>query len=199
MSGRAILLSGGVDSSALAALLRPDWALVIDYGQVCARAEITAATAVARDLRIPLEVIRADCSALGSGDLGGRPPLAGVSPSREWWPYRNQLLATLAAHETLRLGLSEIVFATVRTDGFHADGTPDFFRLLDSLTRYQEGGVGVAAPAIGLSSVELIRRAGVGADLLGWTHSCHVADAPCGICRGCSKRLAVLIEAGLWP
>jgi 7-cyano-7-deazaguanine synthase len=199
MSGRAILLSGGVDSAALAALVRPDLALAIDYGQVCAHAEITAARAVAGALGIPLEVVRADCSSLGSGDLGGRAPLEGVAPSREWWPYRNQLLATLASHEAIRRGLGEILFATVRTDGFHADGTPEFFRLLDGLTRYQEGGVGVAAPAIASTSVELIRDSGAGADLLGWTHSCHIGNAACGRCRGCLKRLAVLTEAGLWP
>jgi 7-cyano-7-deazaguanine synthase len=199
MSGRAILLSGGVDSAALAALVRPERAIAIDYGQVCARAEITAAGAVAAALRLPLAVVRADCSALGSGDLGGRAPLEGIAPSREWWPYRNQLLATLAAHEAIRLGLREIIFATVQSDGFHADGTPGFFRHLDALSRYQEGGLGVSVPAIGLTSVELIRRAGVGADLLGWTHSCHTGNAACGVCRGCLKRLSVLTEAGLWP
>jgi len=199
MSGQVILLSGGVDSAALAALVRPDHAIAIDYGQVCARAEITAAEAVAAALRLPLSIVRADCSTLGSGDLGGRVPLAGIAPSREWWPYRNQLLATLAAHEAIRLGLRELVFATVLTDGFHADGTPEFFRHLDTLIRYQEGRVGVSAPAIDLTSVELVRRAGVGADLLGWTHSCHVGNAACGLCRGCLKRLAVLKEAGLWP
>ena len=43
-----------------------------------------------------------------------------------------------------------------------------------------------------LSSNELISLAGVGLDILGWTHSCHRGSTPCGQCPGCAKRSAVL-------
>ncbi|HEX5269308.1 MAG TPA: 7-cyano-7-deazaguanine synthase [Gemmataceae bacterium] len=199
MSRHAILLSGGLDSAALAVLMRPDLAIAVDYGQRCAGAELTAAEAVASCLDVPFLAVRADCSSVGSGDLAGRAPLAGFAPSREWWPYRNQLLATLAAPLALAHEAEVLNFGTVVTDGFHADGTPEFFRLLDALFRYQEGGISVAAPAVGLSSAQLIRESGAGLDVLGWTHSCHVSDAPCGNCRGCQKRSSVLAETGLWP
>jgi 7-cyano-7-deazaguanine synthase len=95
--------------------------------------------------------------------------------------------------------VKELIFGTVQTDGFHADGTPTFFRVLDALFRFQEGGLGIVVPAIGMTSAQLVREASVGLDLLGWTHSCHGGDAPCGTCRGCLKRSSVLAEAGLWP
>lgn len=199
MNKQAVLLSGGLDSAALAALIRPELAIAVDYGQTCARAELTAAQAVASSLNVPFLAVRADCSSVGSGDLAGRAPLSGLAPSQEWWPFRNQLLATLAAPAALTHDLKVLNFATVRTDGFHADGTREFFRLLDALFRYQEGGLSIAAPAIDLSSAELIREAGMGLDILGWTHSCHFGDAPCGRCRGCQKRASVLVETGLWP
>jgi 7-cyano-7-deazaguanine synthase len=199
MTRQAILLSGGLDSAALAVLVRPSLAIAVDYGQKCARAELTAAEAVAAALNTPFLTVRADCSSVGSGDLSGKAPLAGFAPSREWWPYRNQLLATLAAPAALAEGVSVLLFGTVQTDGFHADGTAEFFNLLDALFRYQEGGLGVSAPAVGMDSARLVREARAGLDVLGWTHSCHVSDAPCGACRGCLKRAAVLAEAGLWP
>ena len=44
---RAILLSGGVDSSAIAFLERPQLAIVVDYGQLPAVGERRAAHAIA--------------------------------------------------------------------------------------------------------------------------------------------------------
>ncbi|MBV9920325.1 MAG: 7-cyano-7-deazaguanine synthase [Pseudonocardia sp.] len=199
MKTHAILLSGGVDSAALAAVERPALAIGIDYGQRCAAAELTAAGAVAAALNIPFAAVRADCSQIGSGDLGARPALAGIAPSREWWPFRNQLLATLAAPAALEQEVGVLLFGSVSSDAFHSDGTAEFYSRLDALMRFQEGGIGVAAPGVRLTSVELVTRSGFGMELFGWTHSCHVANAPCGFCRGCTKRREVLREAGLWP
>ena len=91
-----LLLSGGLDSSAAAAILQPVGTLVIDYGQVTAPAEIAAARSIANALNLPNEVLRADCAPAGSGLLHGHEPDA-EAPSAEWWPFRNQLLATLGA------------------------------------------------------------------------------------------------------
>lgn len=49
---KAILLSGGMDSIALAYWLRPEVAITLDYGQKAAEAEIAAAARVAQLLRI---------------------------------------------------------------------------------------------------------------------------------------------------
>ncbi len=194
---RGVLLSGGLDSTALAAWLHPQRAFVVDYGQVCARAERIASQAVAHALNIPITVVGVNCASIGSGDLSGTPSIEGVSPSCEWWPYRNQLLATLVAPLALQQGVTELLFATVQSDSFHKDGTSEFFQKLDDVLRMQEGQLRISAPVIGYSTVELIKLAGVGLELLGWTHSCHTGNEPCGRCRGCVKRASVLWQSKL--
>jgi 7-cyano-7-deazaguanine synthase len=56
--------------------------------------------------------------------------------------------------------------------------------------------VRVTAPAIEMSSAELIERSGVTDAVLGWAHSCHVADVACGSCPGCLKHADVLSKMG---
>src|SRR5258705_8355664 len=104
----AVLLSGGMDSISLAAWLRPTTAITIDYGQVCASAEICAAKHVSMLLGIDHHTIRADCSSLGSGDLCGTNSLP-CAPATEWWPFRNQLLITLSAMYGVRLGVKRLI------------------------------------------------------------------------------------------
>lgn len=186
MSGRALLLSGGMDSIALAFQGRPELAITIDYGQAPARGEIRAATAVASELNIEHHVLRTDCSAIGSGDLANR-PAAVVAPNSEWWPFRNQLLVTLAAAHCLGLGLHELWIATVSTDCIHQDGTRQFVSLMSDLLQAQEGGLTLEAPAIEQTTEELIVSSGVPLELLAHAHSCHVAPLACGTCNGCGK------------
>src|SRR5205814_718371 len=90
---RALLLSGGMDSVALAWGLRPDLAITMDYGQLAARGEIRAANAVCQTLRVPHRVVRVDCRCLGSGDMAGTDSMP-MAPVSEWWPFRNQLVIT---------------------------------------------------------------------------------------------------------
>jgi 7-cyano-7-deazaguanine synthase len=182
----ALLLSGGMDSIALAWWLRPAWAITIDYGQRPAAAEISAAGAVAGALGITHLIITVDCRELGSGDMAGSPPSA-HAPASEWWPYRNQLIITLAAMKAIALGSSRLLVGTVASDEFHQDGTVEFFTRISALTAYQEGGLVVEAPAIKLSTIELIRQSAVPDSILAWAHSCHRADVACGECRGCNK------------
>lgn len=195
---RALLLSGGLDSIALAYWQKPDRAFTVDYGQASAAGEIRAATTVSRLLGISHEVLRADCSSLGSGDLLNRPPDP-RAPATEWWPFRNQMLVTFAAMRAVALGVGEIMVGSVATDGFHLDGTAEFYGRLDALLTYQEGNIRVSAPAIALTSVELIRRSGAGPDLLACGHSCHTAPFACGQCRGCEKHRDVFRELGYEP
>lgn len=190
-----LLLSGGMDSAALAAWVNPYRALVIDYGQLCAPAELRAARAICQALRVPLDEIRVDASAVGSGDLSGRAAL-NVSPAPEWWPFRNQLLVTIGAAHGLAVGAKRVLVGTVRSDEFHADGTPAFFSLLSELLANQEGEMTVSAPAIHLSTAELISQARISHETMAWAHSCHRSSVPCGVCRGCTKRSMVLQELG---
>lgn len=152
---KAVLLSGGLDSTALCYWMRPQKALVIDYGQVSAAGEVRAAKAVSEAMDIPFFCLKVDCRHLGSGLLANRSSIT-QSPSPEWWPFRNQLLASLAGSWAITQGINEILFGTVASDGFHKDGTPDFFDLLNRLMRYQEGDIQISVPAIHLTAIELV-------------------------------------------
>lgn len=196
--GSALLLSGGMDSIALAYWHRPALAVTINYGQRPAAAEIEAAGAVASALNIEHEILSIDCSSIGSGDLSGRPKLP-IAPVGEWWPFRNQLLVTFAAAHALARGLSSILLGTVSSDVVHADGTREFVGRLSALMEMQEGNVRVEAPAADLESFELIQRSGVPLDLLAWAHSCHVANLACGRCRGCAKHYNTMQRLGIGP
>lgn len=192
-----LLLSGGLDSTALAHVLRPPLCVVVDYGQRCARAETRAATAVCRALDLRLLSVRIDLGEIGAGLLLDERRLQGA-PSPEWWPYRNQLLVTAGASIALRENLTRIIVGSVATDGNrHVDGTAAFYELLDRLMSMQEGAIRVIAPALHLSTAQLITESGLGEDVLGWTVSCHRADYPCGACPGCRKRTEVLAEIGI--
>ena len=192
-----LLLSGGLDSTALAALTQPTLCLAIDYGQRSAAAELGAAAAVCRALRLNLSTLILDLGCLGGGLLKGEDALPGA-PSPEWWPYRNQILVTAAASVALQAGLPEVLTGTVAGDGSrHIDGRPAFYQTLDRLISMQEGGIRVRTPAITETTAELVRRSGLTEDVLGWTVSCHRASFPCGDCPGCWKRTQVLSDLGI--
>lgn len=190
---KAVLLSGGMDSIALAHWQRPEVAITLDYGQKAAATELAAAAEVARILAMRHETIRIDCSSLGSGDMAGGAPLA-AAPVTEWWPFRNQMLLTLAGMRAVALGVVELMVGSVASDGSHADGRAEFYAAADQLMSMQEGGIRVTAPAIGMTTAELIRTSGVSREILGWAHSCHTGPLACGDCRGCHKHFQVTEE-----
>jgi 7-cyano-7-deazaguanine synthase len=176
--------------------MQPDATLVIDYGQRPARAEAHAARAVASELQLPLSEVQIDCSPIGSGLLAGEEP-SPVSSAPEWWPFRNQLLSTIAAAWALPRGFDSLLLGSVSGDAErHLDGRPEFYAGLSDLLALQEGGLRVEAPALHLSATELIRHAGAEPELLGWTHSCHRANRPCAACPGCQKRREIYDELG---
>ena len=182
-----------MDSLSLAWWRRPNYGITIDYGQLAAEAEITAARTICERLGIGHHLLRIDCRPLGSGDMAGA-AADRHAPASDWWPYRNQMLITFAAAKALSLGVQELLLGTVRSDGSHRDGTPEFVEAISALVTLQEGGLKVSAPAIGLSTVELVRASGVPRHLLAWAHSCHKANVACANCRGCNKYFEVLHE-----
>jgi 7-cyano-7-deazaguanine synthase len=135
-------------------------------------------------------MIEVDLSALGSGTMGDRATVPGAA-APEFWPYRNQMLVTLAGMLLLPEGVTEIMVGAVSTDR-HADGRAPFFRAFDRTMHLQEGGVRVTAPAKKFSSITLLRKSGFPEDLLGLTFSCHVHEYACGQCGGCLKHRDVV-------
>lgn len=181
-----LLLSGGMDSIAIAWWKRPDVAYTIDYGQRPAAGEIAASKAVCETLNIRQRIISIDCSSLGSGDMAGNSP-AEVAPVSEWWPFRNQMLITFAAMAAIADGVTNLMLGALRTDGLHADGRPDFIQAISKLLEIQEGGIVVSAPAIEFDAPELIKASEIPHEILAWAHSCHTANSACGNCHGCRK------------
>ncbi|MCQ1779399.1 7-cyano-7-deazaguanine synthase [Neorhizobium galegae] len=192
----ALLLSGGMDSTCLAYWRKPDLAITIDYGHRAAEGEIRASAAICQELGIAHKVIRCDLSALGSGDLAGTPADPNA-PASEWWPYRNQMLVTIAAMECIKHQIDVLEIGALRTDGFHVDGTPEFVRALNGLLVMQEGGLKLEAPASRFSAEELVRESKTPMDILAWSHSCHVSDYACGYCRGCEKHYVTMKAIGV--
>lgn len=190
---KALLLSGGMDSISVAFWKRPEIAITIDYGQRAAEAEIAAAGQVAKEIGMQHEIIAIDCRAIGSGDMAGNDALD-VAPVPEWWPFRNQLLLTFAAARGIVLGVTELITGSVSSDGTHADGRPEFYEAMDRMTALQEGGIRISAPALDITTAELVRRSGVPRDILAWAHSCHTGNLACGQCRGCVKHYQVTKE-----
>lgn len=94
----------------------------------------------------------------------------------------------------ISLGIQELMLASVHSDGFHKDGTGDFYKLIDRLMTFQEGNIKVSCPAIHMSSADLVKTANVPSSLLNWAHSCHRSNVPCGNCRGCNKYREVMYQ-----
>lgn len=191
-----LLLSGGIDSAAIAAWLRPEICLTIDYGQAARDAEISASAQICKDLRLQHIVQVADVRNLGAGDMAAT-KLSPHSPHSEFWPYRNQYLITLGAMVAIKHGCGRVLVGTVVTDKRHTDGSAAFLAAMGMLLALQEGGLQLVAPASELTSADLVRTSGITLDILSWSHSCHVGSIACGRCRGCQKHSEVMQELGL--
>ncbi|KQT70260.1 7-cyano-7-deazaguanine synthase [Methylobacterium sp. Leaf465] len=187
---RVLLFSGGLDSTALAWWQKPDVGFFVDYGQAAAVGEHAAAVSIASELGLRLETLKVDLSGLGLGPLAGKPP-SELGRGPEWWPYRNQMLLTLAGMRFVGEGLTELLIGSVATD-VHADGRPPFLRAMDRVMAVQEGGVRVKAPARCLDGPALLETSGIPERILGATFSCHVMEYACGRCPGCNKHRETL-------
>lgn len=189
----ALLLSGGMDSIAIAYWKQPDFAFTIDYGQLAASREIDASKQICDEIGIKHHILNIDLKSLGSGDL------LGVSadkhaPASDWWPYRNQILITLAAMYGIKLGVNEILIGSVKSDEYHIDGSKAFIDSMNHLLSLQEGHMKLSAPAIDMTTVELILTHNIPIELLGWAYSCHKGNHACRQCRGCYKYFNVWNE-----
>lgn len=193
-----LLLSGGIDSIAIAAWCRPACCLTIDYGQRPAPAEIDSAAEVCRRLGLVHDVVRVPVGQLGSGVLAGQ-PASELSPHEEFWPFRNQFLLTVGAMYAASRSLQRVLIGTVRNDSRHADGSIAFVTQIAQLVARQEGHITILAPAIELTTVELVKISKVDQAILGWAHSCHTSVVACGHCPGCNKYSETMRDLGWNP
>lgn len=190
-----LLLSGGLDSTALAALLRPEGCLTVNYGQKSARAEIEASSKICQELSLSHFIITVPIIKLGLGDMSSSPS-SDLSPHSEFWPFRNQFLITIGAMYAAKHKFSSVSIGTVSTDRRHKDGSLEFVKMINSLVKIQEGGISILAPSIDKDTYQLIEESGVPLDILAWAHSCHVSNTACGQCRGCEKHTYIMHKLG---
>jgi 7-cyano-7-deazaguanine synthase len=181
-----LLLSGGIESTCLAYALRPRICLTIDYGQVVAKSEISASKNICAALRLSHMAVKIDLRKFATGIMAGKQQsFPGGVP--EWWPFRNQILISIAAIVSFKKSDAEIIIGTVKSDRRHKDGRRKFLATMDKLLQYQEGSIRLRAPASQMSSEELLDWAKPPLSLLGLTFSCHRSIYSCGQCRGCWK------------
>lgn len=190
-----LLLSGGIDSAAIAAWKRPEICLTIDYGQRASVAENRASRQICKELSLRHELLTAHIADLGTGDMSGQEASLHSAHS-EFWPFRNQYLITLGAMAAIKHGCDNVLIGTVITDKRHMDGSHEFMRLLDRTLALQECSIRLAAPAAYMTSTELVHQSGIPDGVLGWTHSCHTGEFACGRCRGCQKHSQVMMALG---
>jgi 7-cyano-7-deazaguanine synthase len=196
---KAILLSGGIDSIALAYLYREEISLAItlDYGQKSALTEVQVSKRFCKILCIEHEVITVNCGDLGIGQMTNHRSMSFSEPLSEWWPFRNQLIITLAAMKLYQHQIDTLMIGSVKSDRKFMDGSKMFFRALNKCFATQEGNIFIETPAINMSSVQLVMESNLPDNLLLWAHSCHISNNPCGNCNGCRKYFQVMKKIGV--
>lgn len=188
---KLLLFSGGIDSTALAWSERPDELLFVDYGQCSAAGERRAAFAIAEALDLPISVREVSFKSMGSGSLVGEHNPIATAP--EFWPFRNQMLITIAVMAYATSEPLDVLIGTVASDVIHPDGRPAFLAAASDLVGLQ-GRYSVRAPASEIDSSVLLQRSTLPSEILGWTFSCHTGEWACGQCRGCRKHDEVVRE-----
>lgn len=176
---KALLLSGGLESAALAALELPEICLTINYGQPAAVGEIRSSRAICKELGLTHEAI--SVPAYSSYDANMSSETCAI-----FWPLRNQLLITLAGAHLSERGLSDLYIGVVKGDIF-GDCSGDFIVATNAVLEIQGADFKVAAPALNWTTDELLRKANLPLELLSLTLSCHVGPFACGACAGCVK------------
>ena len=211
-----VLLSGGLDSTTVAAIAKADGfevnALTVRYGQVHT-CEVEAARKVARALgatrhvEIDLDLRAIAVSALtGSGAVPKDRPIDEAIPAT-YVPARNTVFLSLALAWAESIGAADLFLGVNAVDySGYPDCRPAFVEAFERLARLAtKAGVEgarftVHTPLISLTKAQIIRRGlELGVDY-GLTHSCYDPRGdgrPCGRCDSCVLRAKGFTEAGV--
>ena len=179
------LLSGGLDSTVLAAWSKPKLGLFVDYGQPARLPARLAASGVAKTLGVPLEVITVSGIALGSMDDPTGTPGPRVVAAR------NTILASLATNRAAALGIGVVLIGATGGDrDAYPDCRKEFFDDLSTLS-VSTTGVEIHAPLVEMSRAQVVELGEeIGAPVeISW--SCYTPNAdgePCGGCDSCEVR-----------
>jgi len=178
-----ILMSGGIDSTACAFLLRSAGLRVcglhIDFGQAAQREEARACRSVARQLGMTILRLRArfPSARYGAGEVVGR----------------NAYLLFSAL-------MSGLIQRGVIATGIHSgtpyyDCSPRFFQQVNAMvSSYTSGAISVVAPFLRWTKSDIVNYCNTSGLLLDKTYSCEKGlTRPCGKCLSCRDRIALRV------
>lgn len=215
-----ILISGGIDSSAMLAMARNEgyeiYALTFDYGQRH-RCELAAARNVVQSLSVRQHIVaKIDLRAFGGSALTADLDVPKKRPAEQfsqeipitYVPARNTIFLSFALAWCEILQAHDIFIGANSVDySGYPDCRPDFLEQFENLAQVatKAGVEGKAryrihAPLLHMGKAEIIRaghEAGVDFSL---THSCYdptSAGLACGNCDACILRRRGFLAAGL--
>ena len=172
-----VLLSGGIDSATVAALLLATGhvvdALFVDYGQPAKAAEQAASHAIARHYRLPWRATACEPAPSGS-------PLG-----------RNDLLVAVAQ----RAVGGRSVAIGIHAGSAYSDCSPEWRTAWQALLDLQHGGaVQLLGPLVQMNKPEVYALARDLAVPIALTYSCDAEAGPCATCPSCSDRILGLVD-----
>ena len=217
MTGRlaVVLLSGGLDSTTVAAMAQADGyrllALTIDYNQrhrieLAHAARVAAALDVERHIVLPL-----DLRGFGGSALTGDTPVpkGGVEPGIPvtYVPARNTIFLSVALGWAEAAGARDLFIGVNALDySGYPDCRPEFIASFEAMANTAtkagvEGGhFRVRTPLAAMTKADIVRAAAIVGAPLALTWSCYdptPAGVPCGACDSCRLRAKGFAEAGV--
>ena len=214
-----VCLSGGMDSCVTAAIAARDseaFALHFSYGQRTEGRELTAARAVAANLKMTdflhlrMDVFRQiggsalTDSAISVPDaqpeFAGSPNATGSAIPVTYVPFRNAHFLSAAVSWAEVLGAKTIFIGAVEQDSSgYPDCRPVYYDAFNLLiqTGTRDGDIRIETPLIRMRKCEIVL---LGVELGAPFHvswSCYSAEQQaCGVCESCVLRLRAFREAG---
>jgi 7-cyano-7-deazaguanine synthase len=170
-----ILLSGGVDSAALAALAKEQGlrasGLFVGYGQAAYTAERSSSRGIAERYGLEWREVQLTGLRFGPGEIRGR---------NAFFVH----LALLVLHEP-----SCVVYLGVHAGTGYRDCSPEFIELAQSSLDFHTGGqVRLAAPFLEAQKSDVYALAESLNVPFELTYSCETGSTPCGACASCRDR-----------
>lgn len=169
----SVLLSGGIDSALVLALLRNQkkdvTATWVDHGQAAAKAEAKASRRIAEHYSVPWAKVSASKIDITGGEI----------------PGRNDLLVALGRRQNPGRSVAIGVHSGTPYADCSAGWVSAWNALLDAQT---QGTTVLSAPLISMEKAEVISLARSIGVPLALTYSCEVANTPCLECLSCMDR-----------
>ena len=208
-----LLLSGGLDSSTLLAVIRSERSagdvrcVTFDYGQRHRKTEAMQAAMMADCYQVQHDVYELknifttspliEVSREGI-PLGEDPFRKGMAPT--YVPRRNTVLLALASALAEQWGFQGVAYGAHKTDSNYPDCTYSFAKAFDELLREgspPEKPMNLYAPFISLTKDQIVRLAAGHRVPVTLTQSCYQGSDPaCGVCDACQIRIEAFKRAG---